>query len=512
MGEWNLSPMNLNANQPSLECIDERRQQTEAQIATLQGTEMLSLASDVTAMPLPREIANADPAHNCLLVAGDFGSWVLADSLTLQVYRTLAQPHTWASIAGQFGEAAVRAVACLWSHGLLCLNGRPIAPRWAEATELQGRQPNFIALHMTKGCNFRCRYCYNSSSQDNGGMEAYMAVRFLEKAFREVQETEFNVDFLGGEPLLVFDTIAAIMERSSELAQRYGKSIHFLMQTNGSLLSDERIELLRRYDVGVGVSLDGPPDLHDKYRLGANGAPTQALVLERLLAARRRGLNVSPLAVIHDPRQMSRILEYFVQDLGLRAMRFNHYNPLGRARELPDQPAFTPSDYARGFLAMVDRALDLAAELGEKLLIFDLCWMLRNLTAHSRPYMCMNSPCGLGEAIVALDPDGLVYGCEEYETRTRERLCLGHWEDINLGRLRETSPFWKTYQQRRVEDIPRCARCPVRRFCGGGCAHKALAFFGTWRREDPMCRFYRQAFLGLMGRIATDPRLLRYLA
>ena len=161
---------------------------------------------------------------------------------------------------------------------------------------------------------------------------------------------------------------------------------------------------------------------------------------------------------------------------------------------------------------MTERALQLAVSLNTKLCIFDLCWYIRNLLTDARPYMCRRSPCGLGRSIVACAADGFLYACEEYEDATKAAMRLGRLSEVDLGRLRDTSPFWRGRQPRTVENVPRCSRCLWRRFCGGGCAHKALAYFGDWYREDPMCAFYERLFPELMWKIVEDKRYVQYLA
>jgi radical SAM protein with 4Fe4S-binding SPASM domain len=142
------------------------------------------------------------------------------------------------------------------------------------------------------------------------------------------------------------------------------------------------------------------------------------------------------------------------------------------------------------------------------LVVHDLDYMLRNLTSKKRNHMCMRSPCGLGGAILSFSEDGDVYACEEYEEGTKGIFHLGRLEDLDLGNLAAMSRPLQILWERRVERIPRCSRCTLRNFCGGGCTHKALAWWGDLLREDPMCRFFELTFTELMWKIWDEPDLV----
>lgn len=449
-----------------------------------------------------------------LVVEPESASWFVLDSASWPVFARTARPLTFgalrAAVPTHDAEALARLVGHLHYLGLLRLNGRPyhdLENLW----EGPARTPQFLALHMAHGCNFRCSYCYNSSEMFRGRtMPIPTAKRILEKAFTELPSEVLSFDFMGGEPLLAFDEVVEVLRYGRELEQRTGKSASFLMQTNGALLSAERIRTLKEFGVGVGVSIDGPEDLHDLYRVSSSGTGTHSQVLPNLLRARDMGLKVAPLAVIYDPENYVRVLDYFV-GLGFDTMRFNYSNYMGRAKEnLSFMPERTEA-FHRGFMAMVDRALHHARRWGRAMTINDLCFMIRNVTTKRRDYMCMRSPCGLGDSILSFSVDGNVYACEEYEENTKGKFLLGRLEELDLGNLMALSEKLRNLKKRRVENIPRCSRCYLRNTCGGGCTHKALAYYGELLREDPMCRFYELTYTELMWKIWDEPDIVPLL-
>ena len=189
-------------------------------------------------------------------------------------------------------------------------------------------------------------------------------------------------------------------------------------------------------------------------------------------------------------------------------MRFNRFSRLGRARDCR-LAEFSAEDYHKGFMDMVHRALEIAEKSGP-LRIDDLRWMLRGIIYRDSSFMCMRSPCGMGEAILAFAPDGSVYACEEHEERTGEFLRLGNYHDFPWEEPLKNEALQKL-KKRNTSSIPKCSRCLFRFFCGGGCTHKSLAHFGELRREDPQCRFYELTFPALMRLACSNSRLTDFL-
>ncbi len=448
-----------------------------------------------------------------LAIEPESASWMVLDHRTWPVYAHLSRPLTFlalqAALPDRVPQDLTAEVLQLHRRGLVRLNGRPHLDPGGLWLHPDPEGPSFLALHVARGCNYACSYCYNSSAASPlEVMSPTVARRIVDKAFRELRATHLFFDFMGGEPLLAFETVLEVMRQARELQQVHQKEVSFLMQTNGALLTGDRVRRLVEFEVGVGVSLDGPPDLHDGHRRTRSGQDTHASVLANLLRARDMGLAVSPLAVIYEPASYPRVLDYFVEDLGFEAMRLNPCQPLGRARDHLDQGPERALALHRGFMEMVDRALGHARRLGRTLAVHDLDSMLRNLTSKRRTHMCLRSPCGLGNSILSFSHNGDVYACEEYEESTQGRLHIGSLDDLDLGSLAETSPRLEELWGRRVERIPRCSRCALRHICGGGCTHKALAWWGELLREDPLCRFYESTFTELMWKIWDEPELV----
>ena len=466
-------------------------------------------------------VTRADGLHTTrrggrvLVVEPLTASWAVLSESSWRVIAGLTRPTAAEAVVfeavqqGLTETAARDLLGAMHRKGFIHLDGRPHTdPRdlWKRAPEV----PSFVSVHVVEGCNLRCTYCYADAGAEVNRMPRELMFEVVEKAIRELPHERLTIDFLGGEPFLLFDELIEVIRHGNEVADSLGKHVDWLMQTNGTFLTRERAILLASLDVGVGVSIDGPKALHDKYRPRAGGTGSWDEVFRNLLTARDEGLRVAPLAVIHEPHTYAEVLDFFLSH-DFEFVRFNYSSVMGRARDGLEFPPERAEAFAHGFLEMVKHARSWCETHQRPLRISDLNQMLRILVTKERDYMCMRSPCGLGDNILSFGTRGEIYACEEFERNTKATFLLGHTGDQALPEVVKSSPNYRLLKQRRVENIPKCSRCQLRQVCGGGCTHKALAYYGTHMREDPMCRYYQIVFEELMWMIADDRRLAELL-
>ena len=176
-------------------------------------------------------------------------------------------------------------------------------------------------------CNLGCAYCYYLDKADlYGGREPRMSETMLETVIREyiaandVPEVTFN--WHGGEPLVLgLDFYRKAMDLERKYAD--GKTIHNTLQTNGTLLTPEWADFLRDNDFLVGISIDGPRDIHDKYRKDKGGAPTFDKVLRGVALLRDYGVEFNTMSTVNKASEGRGLEVYrFLQSIGSRYMQF----------------------------------------------------------------------------------------------------------------------------------------------------------------------------------------------
>jgi uncharacterized protein len=185
-----------------------------------------------------------------------------------------------------------------------------------------------ILLKPTGGvCNLHCRYCYYLEKQGlyPAGRER-MSGALLEKVVREYlgacKGPRIPFTFHGGEPTLLG---IPYFRHVLELQKRYGdgRPIDNAIQTNGTLLNDEWGDFLREESFLVGLSLDGPEELHDAFRTYRSGRPSFKEVMHGLDVLRRHKVEYNTLSCVHSltSHHAARIYK-FLRGEGVRHMQF----------------------------------------------------------------------------------------------------------------------------------------------------------------------------------------------
>ncbi len=152
-------------------------------------------------------------------------------------------------------------------------------------------------------CNLDCHYCYYlDKAVQYGGRQAVMSDELLERYIKqyitanEVPTVQFC--WHGGEPLLLG---LDFYRRAMELQKKYadGKRIENTLQTNGTLVDEAWCDLFASNNFLVGVSLDGPEDIHDAFRVTKGGQPTFARVMRTIELFQHGGVEYNTLSVVN---------------------------------------------------------------------------------------------------------------------------------------------------------------------------------------------------------------------
>ena len=148
-----------------------------------------------------------------------------------------------------------------------------------------------MVLSLTGACNLACRYCY-ASEQDARTMSWDTARRAVDLAAEG--GAPFILQFSGGEPLLALPLLVQIADyvRGNRIRARMD------IQTNGTLISDEAADVLCDAGIGVGVSLDGRPDVHDALRRFPDGRGTSSAVITGIQRLTARGKEIGLTTVV----------------------------------------------------------------------------------------------------------------------------------------------------------------------------------------------------------------------
>jgi len=281
-----------------------------------------------------------------------------------------------------------------------------------------------------------------------------------------------QVEFHGGEPLLAFDRIKQTVEYVNLLGV---SDIRLFLQTNGTLLTDEVVSFIAEHGIDVGISRDGPEWINNQHRVFRDGSGSFQTVMQGIDRLRAHQIDFKINCVVVDPSQL---LEAFAAE-HLKAFR---------------------------------QALALWKIRGDRIELFNISCLLRNLIWPERYYMCMRSPCGIGSAIVCIGEGGEIFPCEELYGLDEFRVGYVQQRPNWVQALHESS-IVRALRKRTVESIPSCQTCPWALYCCGGCTSRSIRAFGSLFREDVHCIYYQRMFAGLSQILKSETVLvLSYLA
>ena len=152
-------------------------------------------------------------------------------------------------------------------------------------------------------CNLDCHYCYyRDKSEIYSGNMPRMSEELLEKYIQQYIQgaSQQNINFCwhGGEPLMAG---LPFFEKAMELQRKYAgdKVIENTLQTNGILVNEDWCRLFKENNFLIGLSLDGPEDIHDAFRRDCGGAPTFARVMRAVELMKKHGVEFNILATVN---------------------------------------------------------------------------------------------------------------------------------------------------------------------------------------------------------------------
>ena len=194
-----------------------------------------------------------------------------------------------------------------------------------------------VVLKIVERCNINCTYCYMFNMDDQTYMNRpkYITIdtiksvaNFLKNGALELELDKITLEFHGGEPLMLriqtFDEMCSIF--TAELKELVDLTL--ILQTNAMLINDSWVQAFIKHDVGFGISLDGPKEYHDKYRLDHQGKGTYDRVVKKIRflqennSLKKSGYKVSTLSVVQPEFDPKVIYRHFVDELKIQHFDF----------------------------------------------------------------------------------------------------------------------------------------------------------------------------------------------
>ncbi len=376
-------------------------------------------------------------------------------------------------------------------------------------------------------CNLACRYCFYLEKEklypanEPFRMSDAVLESYIRQYIHDQGASEVHFAWQGGEPtLLGVDFFRKVVDLQKKLGD--GRVIHNAIQTNGTLLDDAWCAFLTEHHFLVGLSVDGPAPLHDRYRVDKRQQPTFDLVMRGLAYLKKHATEFNTLTVVNRANVEHPLEVYrFLKEIGSTYIQF-----IPLVERTPD-----PAALALGLdLALPPTGNEAAAEpvtawsvpapaYGEFLVAIFEEWVRHDVgrTFVQLFDVALENWMGLGSSLcvfaetcghaLALEHNGDVFACDHY---VYPQYKLGNVMNRSLGEM-VASPEQRAFGQAKRDALPAyCRSCSVRFACNGECPQHR--FMKTPEGEaglNYLCPAYKRFFGHIDPAMRAMAELLR---
>jgi len=368
--------------------------------------------------------------------------------------------------------------------------------------------PYVAVLNLTEQCNLECAYCYvGSDCKKKEKMTVETALAIVDDMLELSRESGIRPYFIfhGGEPLLCWDTIQEVVSYVESL----GEEALFAMQTNATLLTKEMAEYCKEHKISVGVSIDGPAQVHDAVRYRRGKLPSHEMAVRGIQYAKEAGIFVDTISVISKKNYLRTAdMIQHLTSLGITSFSFCQLLPLGRMEE-HSELYVTGEELFEAYKQAVDYLLTYNIahrKEGKHITERTIKHMVRNILTGEKDFMCMRTPCGAGTCVLGFAADGKVYACDNLVGD--ERYYLGDVKEQTIADILTEHPVVEQLCCRSMEEQNQCRNCEWKNMCGGLCITQL-----DWEdeKEHPICVFRKLMIPYLIQLSKEYPNLLQLL-
>ena len=358
--------------------------------------------------------------------------------------------------------------------------------------------PGFHLLAKPSGstCNIDCTYCFFLSKEalypsEKHRMSAATLETYIGQLLESHRAPQVTVAWQGGEPTLMK---LEFFKQAVDLVEKYRRpdqKVEHTFQTNGLLLDDDWCEFFKEKNFLIGLSVDGPRELHDTYRVNRKGEGTFDLVMRGWQYLRKHGVEFNILCTVNAANQDHgrAIYRYFRDELGAKWMQFIPIVERTTAETMDianqgwsERPGQKRMLYTQTGDLVTKRSVG-GEQYGRFLIDIFEEWVRRDIgkvyvqlfdvtleAYFGRHLLCIHAPtCGYGPA---LEYNGDLYTCDHFVEPGHK---LGNIHETHMLELVSSPAMRKFGNDKRDKLTKQCRECEVRPLCNGGCPKDRFA-------------------------------------
>ena len=376
-------------------------------------------------------------------------------------------------------------------------------------------------------CNLQCDYCFYLEKEnlfpekENFRMSDNVLESYIRK-YVEAQPTPI-VEFVwhGGEPTLIGIDFFRKAVKYQEPYRKL-KTIQNSLQTNGTLLTDEWCDFFKKNGFFIGISLDGPEEIHDRHRRNRGQQPTFQAVMNGIRLLQKHGVEYNVLACVAKETAYRPLEVYhFFKEQGIEYIQFTPVieraagessakqglrlaSPSALDREEANTKVMPwtvePEAYGDFLIAIYEEWV--RQDVG-KIFVMNFEWALNAWIGNPSPVCIFSKQCGRS---LAVEHNGDVYACDHY---VYPEYRLGNLLNDDLSNMVERL-LASGFGPHKEKTLPKwCRECKVLQACGGGCPKHR---FMKSPYEEPglhyLCAGYKKFFLHIRKYLKVMTQLL----
>lgn len=369
---------------------------------------------------------------------------------------------------------------------------------------MKQKQFNVMAKPTSYSCNLKCDYCFYLEKEDMfNGVSPVMsdaALKRFTKSYIESQPTDL-IEFVwqGGEP-----TLAGLdfYKKAVKYQNQYGvgKIITNSFQTNAIAINKQWAEFFKEHNFLLGVSIDGPNYIHDRYRISTNGRPTFEKVKSSINLLKEYGVDFNTLTVVNDQNWNKGKETYsLLKELGVEHMQFipvvevmeeNNNCNNGVYTVSPDAKITPFSVPAHGYGEFMSEVFDewVSKDIGRVFVqAFESIlstWIGQGATICHQAPVC-------GTALV-IEQNGDVYSCDHYVYPVYKLGNIAEKSIEQLGTSKQQQRFGTSKNKKLTSE---CEVCFYKSLCNAGCPkHRFVKVEHEKNKQNYLCPSYKHLF------------------
>ncbi|WP_062106685.1 anaerobic sulfatase maturase [Bacillus niameyensis] len=344
---------------------------------------------------------------------------------------------------------------------------------------------------VSEDCNLACDYCYYSTCGGKPGkkikkIDSSLLEKFI-KEYMKITNGMASFAWQGGEPLLAgldfFEEVVSLQKKHAPRHAMIGNGL----QTNGTLINDRWAAFFKQYNFLLGVSVDGPKEIHDRRRIYSHGQGSFDMVMKGISHLRKHNVDFNILTVIHkdNVQKAKELFQFYEQE------KF-HYVQFIPCMKFQSQQIDQPGEYEitpEEFGDFLCEAFDYWYNDGDPIISVRFFDNLLSVYAHREAEMCTHRKTCAKTLI--LEQNGDAFPCDFY--------IHPNWKLGNVGTDSLIDilnhPLYEAFSKLKPTLPEKCKSCEWIHLCHGGCPRNR-----RWNADlqssnpDYFCESYRQLY------------------